>query len=125
VIKQAILTQTGAATRTAKFVAVADVIPASTALNGSIDELKHSNVSRGKSRARSGPEKKPLRHNADRIGLAPCPESRNEKNRIVTGHSAARRQFRVISYRSGKCGARVKAATTMMPSWRGITPKRN
>ena len=42
---QATLTQTGAASSTVEFVAVANVVPALTALYGSIDELKHRNVS--------------------------------------------------------------------------------
>jgi hypothetical protein len=57
VIKQATLTQTGAAGGTVEFVAVANVIPASTAFYGSIDELKHPNASLRRSRARSDPEK--------------------------------------------------------------------
>jgi hypothetical protein len=43
VIKQAILAETGATGRAVEFIAVANVIPASTAFYGSIDELKHLN----------------------------------------------------------------------------------
>lgn len=44
-VKQAIFAQTGAAGGTIEFVAVANVVAALTALYGSIDELKHPNVS--------------------------------------------------------------------------------
>jgi hypothetical protein len=45
VIKQATLTKTGAASRTVEFVAVANVVPASTALYAAVDELKHRKIS--------------------------------------------------------------------------------
>jgi hypothetical protein len=45
VIKQATLAQTGAARSTVEFVTVANVVPALTALYGSINELKHRDVS--------------------------------------------------------------------------------
>jgi len=41
VVKEAILTDTGAATVTIKFFAVANFVSAFTAFDGSIDELKH------------------------------------------------------------------------------------
>jgi hypothetical protein len=52
VIKQATLAQTGAASCTVEFVAVANVVPALTALYGSIDELKHRDASLSISRAK-------------------------------------------------------------------------
>jgi hypothetical protein len=45
VIKQATLAQTSAASSAVEFVAVANVVPALTALYGSINELKHRDVS--------------------------------------------------------------------------------
>src|SRR6266576_6414798 len=94
-IKQAILTQTGAATRTAKFVAVANVIPALTALYGSIDELKHSNVSCCRSRARSDPEKNPLRQ-CRQMRLSTLALNRAMKNRI--GHRSHRPPSSIQGY---------------------------
>jgi hypothetical protein len=44
-LKHATFAQAGAATRTVKLVAVANVIPAFTAFYGSIDELKHPGIS--------------------------------------------------------------------------------
>jgi len=58
VIKQATLTQTGAASSTVEFVAVANFVPALTALYGSVDELKHANFSLLSYRARKDPGKK-------------------------------------------------------------------
>jgi hypothetical protein len=48
VIKQATLAQTGTARSTVEFVAVTNVVPALTALYGSINELKHGDVSRAR-----------------------------------------------------------------------------